>query len=1609
MKKSFQFWNLALAIILTLSLVLTIPGLKAQALPIPDPILVVVNDSYSGNKFGRYLGEILRAEGLNAYTLLDISAVTSTELSQHQLTILAETPLTSGQASMFTAYVNGGGKLLAMRPDSQIASLFGLGASAGSQTDGYFRINNSTAWNNDVPGMGLTNSSLQIHGTSQKYALLNGAVMLAQLYSSRTTSTSYPAVVGSPSGAAVAFTYDLARNIVMTRQGNPANVNQDLDGDGVVRTIELFMGQGGGPSWVDKELIPIPQADEQQRFFARLVRNLVGASKPLPQLWYFPGTTKTLLINTGDGHANPTSYYQDEINTLKAYNASMTFYLSLAAEPTNSSVQNWRSQGFEFGIHPYWYKLDSYPPYNITNLTEGYNAYDYWWNLTFTSPKSRTVRNHQIAWLGWTDAADLAVSHNISLDTNFYHWGQWLQKPDGTWPHGYITGSGQPMKFIHADGTVINDYQLLTELVDEQMVNGALGAYENLSTAQATNVSKQLIDASQAGDYAAIMDQFHVDYYYSTQDWIAGTLSYARSLGIPLWNADTFLTYTETRHDANYTDINWDSASRTLTFSLASNATSATLTTLLPKYYNGLQLSSVSVDGATKSFTFQPVKNLDMAFISTTSGNHSFSATYQVAGPTPTPTQTQLATSTPTGTLLAPTPTATFTSTPSVTSAPFTLTHTSYNDFNAVCAVPSNVSASDLNGGSLLLSGQFNDPFNGSSLDVGRWTSGSWSGGSYSPTVSAGILSMPGGGWVRSQTAYTQAVIEANATFGAGAWQHIGFASDGFVGDRYLIFSTSSGDGNLYARVNNSASEQSVNLGAIPVGSHRYRIEWQALDASNDRVNFYIDGNLTAQLDTPNSGLANLYYYFSNNGTANLNVDFAQVTPPYQTAGTYTSCALDAGSGNTWDSLLWDATLDPATSLVVEARTSSDSSTWSTWSSIAVSGGAIPNPNRYAQYRLSLGSTNANLSPIINSITLHFSSNTSPTATPTAGGPTATATATSNIPPSPTPTPTFTPTPNPSGFPSTGILDNFNRANGAIGASWAGSTSGYAIASNQLDVVSGEDIYWNSGTFGANQEAFVRVTTVDQFGQEIDLILKSQSNNSYSNGVIEVLYDPSSKVVQVWTYTNSQNWVQRGANISVTLVNGDQLGARATSDGNVSVYRNGTLLGTRSVTAWPYYANGGYIGLWMFNSNATVLDDFGGGAVSTAPTSTPTATASPTATLTPTVTPTATSTATSTATATRTSTPTSTSTATTTPTSTATATATALPPTSTATATATATALPTNTATATATTTALPPTNTATATATATALPPTSTATATATSAVLPTNTATATATATALPPTNTATATATATALPPTSTATATATSAVPPTNTATATATATALPPTNTATATATSTALPTNTATATATRTSTPTQTSTATASPTATAPSSSGFPSTGILDDFNRSNGAIGSNWAGKNNGFSISSNQLSVGNGGAIFWQSASFGANQEVYVNLNTINQTANEIDLLLKSQNNSGYNSGVLEVWYDPVGHLVQVWTYERGQGWVQRGADIPVTFVNGDQFGAQATSTGIVNVYRNGSLLASRDVTAWTYYNAGGYIGLWFVKANSSVLDNFGGGTTP
>jgi glucose/arabinose dehydrogenase len=188
----------------------------------------------------------------------------------------------------------------------------------------------------------------------------------------------------------------------------------------------------------------------------------------------------------------------------------------------------------------------------------------------------------------------------------------------------------------------------------------------------------------------------------------------------------------------------------------------------------------------------------------------------------------------------------------------------------------------------------------------------------------------------------------------------------------------------------------------------------------------------------------------------------------------------------------------------------------------------------------------------------------------------------------------------PVSFPNTPVLDNFNRANGAIGGSWVGSTGGLVISSNQLKQTGGDaSPVWNGAVFGADQEAYIRLTTLTSSSPEHDLLLKIQGQ-TWDTGHIEVRYDATQSVVMVSTYTPGIGWLTRGTT-GLTFSPGDVFGARARSNGSVEVFRNGFLVFTTSVSGWPYVANGGRIGLSLSGAVLSSLDDFGGGTVGGAP------------------------------------------------------------------------------------------------------------------------------------------------------------------------------------------------------------------------------------------------------------------------------------------------------------------------------------------------------------------------------------------------------------------------
>ena len=124
-------------------LVVAIGSVWAQAAPaqVPappgGPVLVVTDPA---DPFGQYYGEILRAEGLNEFAIANVGPLNAQTLAAYQVVVLAETDLTAAQVTALTAWVNGGGNLIAMRPDASLAGLLGLGSDVGDLANGYLQV-----------------------------------------------------------------------------------------------------------------------------------------------------------------------------------------------------------------------------------------------------------------------------------------------------------------------------------------------------------------------------------------------------------------------------------------------------------------------------------------------------------------------------------------------------------------------------------------------------------------------------------------------------------------------------------------------------------------------------------------------------------------------------------------------------------------------------------------------------------------------------------------------------------------------------------------------------------------------------------------------------------------------------------------------------------------------------------------------------------------------------------------------------------------------------------------------------------------------------------------------------------------------------------------------------------------------------------------------------------------------------------------------------------------------------------------------------------------------------------------------------------------------------
>jgi hypothetical protein len=587
-------------------------GAQSPAQGPGGPILVVTDP---GDPVGTYYAEILRAEGLSEFGVTTKADLTAATLSGYQVVLLAHTSVTDAQASLLNGWVQGGGNLVAMRPDARLAGLLSLGADTGDLAAGYIKIATGSP-----PGAGITGETMQFHGTADRWSGA-GAATVATLYSDADTATSAPAVtlrsVGSAGGQAAAFTYDLAGSVVATRQGDIDLAGLEHDGEVEAKRSDELFWPGG---FLNLDKVAIPQADEQQRLLANLITQMNIDRTPLPRFWYLPRGEKAAVVLTGDDHditngtAGQFNRYAD-IYSPPGCSVALwqcvrsTSYLFPAAQLSDADAKAFEDAGFELALHlrvsgpktgaqecnnfASQAGLDS----DLSSQLQDFHAK--WPSLS----DPVTNRTHCVVWSDWSSTPEVELQHGIRFDTNYYYWPAGFV---GNRP-GMFTGSGFPMRFTNPSGSMIDVYQAATQLTDESGQDIPVEFDELLNKALGSE-----------GYYGVFTANMHTD--IADHPGADAIVEEALDRGVPVVSAKQMLTWIDGRNDSSFANVSFGGG--LLRFSVARATGALGLETMVPASSPAGPVTQVVRNGAAVNVTHRTVKGVDYAVFDSSSGDY---------------------------------------------------------------------------------------------------------------------------------------------------------------------------------------------------------------------------------------------------------------------------------------------------------------------------------------------------------------------------------------------------------------------------------------------------------------------------------------------------------------------------------------------------------------------------------------------------------------------------------------------------------------------------------------------------------------------------------------------------------------------------------------------------------------------------------------------------------------------------------------------------------------------------------------------------------------------------------------------------------------------------
>jgi hypothetical protein len=186
-----------------------------------------------------------------------------------------------------------------------------------------------------------------------------------------------------------------------------------------------------------------------------------------------------------------------------------------------------------------------------------------------------------------------------------------------------FTGSGMPMRFADTDGTILDNYQLTTQMTDESNIT-----YRSFVDA--------LLDKAigPEGYYGVFCANMHTDFNGgNSSNGSDAIIASAQARQIPVISAKQMLTWLDGRNGSTFGSMTWSSNTLSFTISVASGAYK--LQAMIPVVAATGQLTGITFNGTPITYTTEVIKGINYAFFDANNGNYV--ATYQPSIPAAPP------------------------------------------------------------------------------------------------------------------------------------------------------------------------------------------------------------------------------------------------------------------------------------------------------------------------------------------------------------------------------------------------------------------------------------------------------------------------------------------------------------------------------------------------------------------------------------------------------------------------------------------------------------------------------------------------------------------------------------------------------------------------------------------------------------------------------------------------------------------------------------------------------------------------------------------------------------------------------------------------------------